>query len=216
MYITYIDQGNFNLIVSAQTDNTFQLPASSTIEIFDSNIFVLILEALAERKTVRFHKEIETLTTNNLIISDENDLVKSSYIYNLYAVAAKIFAKIPQYTYFRYTYLNNMFCNKGYFITEENREEVYIKILETENDELISKLEEYLKTMDLLNQHEQIYQAFVNGLNEMEMTDDEDTLNQILKEAINFFKSAEKNYIKLNNDGWFSTISGKRQNVHNV
>ena len=110
----------------------------------------------------------------------------------------------------------NIFASMGYFITENNREEIYIKILETDNDELIANLEEYLKVMSQLNQYEQMYQSFLNGLDEMEMTDDEVTLNQILQEALNFFTNSQKNFVKQDYKGWFSTVKAKYENQQNL
>jgi chromatin segregation and condensation protein Rec8/ScpA/Scc1 (kleisin family) len=44
--------------------------------------------------------------------------------------------------------LNNDLANAGYFITNENREEKYLEILETGDEKLISKLEDYLNYKD--------------------------------------------------------------------
>lgn len=216
MYITYIDQGAFNMIVSAQRDNSFLLPGSSTLEVFDSKLFTAVLEALADKKTCKFYKDVEVLTLENLEIDESSNLIKNSYIFQLTAAMGQIFTKIPQYTYFRFQYLNNIFASMGYFITENNREEIYIKILETDNDELIANLEEYLKVMSQLNQYEQMYQSFLNGLDEMEMTDDEVTLNQILQEALNFFTNSQKNFVKQDYKGWFSTVKAKYENQQNL
>ena len=216
MYITYIDQGAFNMIVSAQRDNSFLLPGSSTLEVFDSKLFTAVLEALADKKTCKFYKDVEVLTLENLEIDESSNLIKNSYIFQLTSAMGQIFTKIPQYNYFRFQYLNNIFASMGYFITEKNREEIYIKILETDDDTLIANLEEYLKVMGQLNQYEQMYQAFLNGLDEMEMTDDETTLNQILQEALKFFTNSQKNFVKQDYKGWFSTVKAKYENRQNL
>lgn len=215
MYITYIDQGAYNMIVSAQRDNSFLLPGSSTLEVFDSKLFTAVLEALADKKTCKFYKDVEVLTLENLEIDESSNLVKNSYIFQLTSAISQIFTKIPQYTYFRFQYLNNIFASMGYFITEKNREEIYIKILETDDDALISNLEEYLKIINQLNQYEKMYQEFLNGLDEMEMTDDEATLDQILQEALNYFTNAQKNFVKQDYKGWFSTIKADYENRQN-
>ncbi|EPY8037416.1 hypothetical protein ACXG0S_001998 [Campylobacter coli] len=216
MYITYIDQGAYNMIVSAQRDNAFLLPGSSTLEVFDSKLFTAVLEALADKKTCKFYKDVEVLTLENLEIDESSNLVKNSYIFQLTSVMGQIFTKIPQYTYFRFQYLNNIFASMGYFITEKNREEIYIKILETDDDALISNLEEYLKVIAQLNQYEKMYQEFLNGLDEMEMTDDEATLDQILQEALNYFTNTQKNFVKQDYKGWFSTIKADYENRQNL
>lgn len=215
MYITYIDQGAYNMIVSAQRDNAFLLPGSSTLEVFDSKLFTAVLEALADKKTCKFYKDVEILTLENLEIDESSNLVKNSYIFQLTSAISQIFTKIPQYTYFRFQYLNNIFASMGYFITEKNREEIYIKILETDDDTLIANLEEYLKVINQLNQYEKMYQEFLNGLDEMEMTDDEATLDQILQEALNYFTNTQKNFVKQDYKGWFSTIKADYENRQN-
>lgn len=213
MYITFIDQGNYNMVVSAQRDNAFLLPNSSTIEVQDSQLFTAILEALAERKTIKFHKEVETLTRENLEIDDTANVVKNSYIFQLCARMSEIFTRIPQYNYFRYIYLNNVFASRGIFITEENREEKYIEILELDDENLINLLEEYLKVMNQLNQYEKMYQEFLNALDSMETTDDEEMLNQILQETFKYFTNVSKNFAVIDWKGWFSTVKGKMQDV---
>ena len=40
--------------------------------------------------------------------------------------------------------INNKFASKGIFITDDNKEESYIKIIETGDDTLINDLEKYL------------------------------------------------------------------------
>ena len=111
MYITYIDQGAFNMIVSAQRDNSFLLPGSSTLEVFDSKLFTAVLEALADKKTCKFYKDVDVLTLENLEIDESSNLIKNSYIFQLTSAMGQIFTKIPQYTYFRFQYLNNIFAS---------------------------------------------------------------------------------------------------------
>lgn len=47
-----------------------------------------------------------------------------------------------------FTVINNELASEGFFITNKNREEKYIEIIETENEELIEKLEQYLNILD--------------------------------------------------------------------
>lgn len=213
MYITAIPQSLHMLIVSAQTDNAFILPNSTTIEIYDSNLFSVVLESLADKKTIKYNRNVENITVDDLIISDEGNFLKSNYIHTLCSTIAKIFARIPQFTYFKYSQLNNYFNSKGFFITEENREEKYIEILEKDDEIMMAKLEEYLRVLTQLNSFDRMYQAFLNALDEIEMTEDEDKMDQIVKEALNYFSSETKVFVKVNENGWFSTITGKMEDV---
>lgn len=46
--------------------------------------------------------------------------------------------------------INNYLASKGFFIHDDNREIVYLEILETEDEEIIDKLEQYLSARDEL------------------------------------------------------------------
>lgn len=50
--------------------------------------------------------------------------------------------------YINYIMLFNYFASKGIFITEENKEDKYIEILELDDEEAIEKLEEYLNIQE--------------------------------------------------------------------
>ncbi len=56
--------------------------------------------------------------------------------------------KIAGLTLYGFMVLNNDLINAGYAITNENREEKYLQILETGDEKLISKLEDYLNYKD--------------------------------------------------------------------
>lgn len=46
--------------------------------------------------------------------------------------------------------LNNKFASKGIFITDDNKEECYIKIIETGDEQLIVDLEKYIALTDAI------------------------------------------------------------------
>jgi hypothetical protein len=57
-------------------------------------------------------------------------------------------AKISGFALYGFIVLNNDLAANGYFITNENREEKYLEILETGDEKLIAKLEDYLNYKD--------------------------------------------------------------------
>lgn len=209
MYISYIPQTYENLIVSAQIHNDISIPDVSTIECNDSNLFFIVLEAIANRKKVTFSNLIKDLRIQDLQITEHQYFGAQSVLQSLYSEAIKYFGLIPQYSYFRFAYLNNIFASRGIFITDENREESYIRILETEDEILIKHLEEYLVTLTNLNQYEKLYQCFINAKEKILVETDEKVLQVILQEAVDFFKSSQKNYVALDDKGWFSTVKAK-------
>jgi hypothetical protein len=63
--------------------------------------------------------------------------------------------------------LNNDMASQGFFITNENREEKYLEVLETGDEKLISKLEDYLNYKDEIEavaQLERKFSAFKNEI----------------------------------------------------
>ena len=60
--------------------------------------------------------------------------------------------------------------NKGYFITDENKEEKYLEILETEDDELIDLLEKYLEIKEKLTPIIYLKKSFDKKFNEVSNT----------------------------------------------
>ncbi|WP_120405531.1 hypothetical protein [Halobacteriovorax sp. BALOs_7] len=85
-----------------------------------------------------------------LIEGDENDhnYARESAIKKARMVVTHDLASVSGYTFYSFMCLNNELCDKGFFITAENRESKYLEILETGNEELIQKLEDYLNTKD--------------------------------------------------------------------
>lgn len=213
LYISYIPQMYENLIVSAQTNNKVVLPDVMTIECLDSNLFSIILDALANKKKVTFAKNLKELTPNDLVITEAPYFNTQAFQATLMSEANKFFSLIPQYTYFRYSFLNNIFLSKGYYLTEENREVIYVKIIESEDEELIKYLEEYISIVNQLNKFEKLYQCYVNAIERMNLETDEHILQTILDEALQFFTSAEKQFLSIDAEGWFSSFTGTRNEV---
>lgn len=71
--------------------------------------------------------------------------------------------------------LNNKFSSRGIYITDENKEESYIKIIETGEDGLIDDLEKYINLMDQIKKIESYkdeYQALVEKIKSLDEIED--------------------------------------------
>ena len=207
MYISYIPQTYENLIVSAQLKST-NIPDVITLECKDTTLFAIILEALANKKKITFSNLVKDLQISDLIISESGHFGKQGFIFALYNEAMKYFGVIPQYSYFRFSYLNNIFASKGIYLHSENIEDFYISVLKLNDKNLEEFAEELIKVMQELNQYEKLYQCWINAKNAMLKESDEKILEIILLEAKDFFSSSQKNFLVLGDD-WFSTIRGK-------
>jgi hypothetical protein len=80
--------------------------------------------------------------------------------------------------------LNNEFTSKGYFISEDNREEIYIKIIETGDIQLINDLEKYINLRDSikeLQRKKDEYYGIVEKLSSLQNLNDETEVNEIVE-----------------------------------
>jgi len=83
--------------------------------------------------------------------------------------------------------INNKFASKGIFITDDNKEESYIKIIETGDDSLITDLEKYLALKDSIKKIEsskEEYFAVINKLQVLADSNDQDSVNRIVEEYL--------------------------------
>ena len=113
-----------------------------------------IRTALRAYKRVYLPKNVPgELSHNDIIIVETDGLEKDkmiflSKIYNTMDYQLFMFSAID---FFEYLTLFNRMTSLGYFITNENREEKYIEIIETGDEDLISLLEAYLEKKDKLD-----------------------------------------------------------------
>lgn len=80
--------------------------------------------------------------------------------------------------------INNKFLSKGFYITDENREEMYIKVIETGNDQLISDLETFINLRDsikILETKRNEFNDIVNDLRNLSDYNDTDKVNKIVE-----------------------------------
>jgi hypothetical protein len=83
--------------------------------------------------------------------------------------------------------LNNKFSNKGIFITDDNKEECYIKIIETGDESLINDLEQYITLKDEIREIEKNkseYQEIIKKLQLLPDQNDEDAVNKIVEDYL--------------------------------
>lgn len=83
--------------------------------------------------------------------------------------------------------LNNKFANAGIFITDENKEEEYIKVIESGNMSLIEDLETYINLRDKIQGIEaqkKEYDSLVNKLKTLEDLNNQESINDIVEEYL--------------------------------
>jgi len=80
--------------------------------------------------------------------------------------------------------LNNKFLRKGFNITEDNKEESYIKIIESNDETLINDLEKYIALVDDIKKIEEQKNNFTDIIKQLQVLsdyNDEDSVNKIVE-----------------------------------
>ena len=136
----------------------------------------IISDNLIQNKMVFFKKDCKSieLMPYDLIVGQlENDIIA---IKNQALVEAKYYvshnqALVTGLMMFDFICINNELIDKGFVITDSNREEKYIDILETMDEELINKLEIYLNARDQIQRAsflENEYQKYYRDIKQAE------------------------------------------------
>jgi hypothetical protein len=129
----------------------------------------------------------------NVVDIDTDDItnVRLAQIARVRMLITPALASISSLTSYSWIMLNNELNAKGYFIYDDNREETYLTILETGDDVLIAKLEEYLNHKDEIARVAQLNTKFSNIIKEIMTTE---TKVSVVARADNFIKE----YMKFN------------------
>jgi hypothetical protein len=83
-----------------------------------------------------------------------------------------------------YIMINNKFLNKGIIITDDTKEEGYIKIIESGDESLINDLEKYIELRDsikVIESQKTEYSDIINKLRMLSNLNDEAAVNSIVE-----------------------------------
>ena len=83
--------------------------------------------------------------------------------------------------------LNNKFMDLGIHITDDNKEECYIKIIEQDNPKLIDDLETYINLKDeikMIREKKEEYQKIISKLQNLDDFNDENAVNNIVEDYL--------------------------------
>jgi len=150
------DRGS-HWFVTNVTRNTLDNLAEEgeTVLKLSANSFKIISDAINDGKAVHITKtrmasevlpmEIEVLDHSE---TDPLDEARKAALIKVRMLVTPELAKISGFALYGFMMLNNDLANAGYFITNDNREEKYLTILETGQEDLIAKLEDYLNYKD--------------------------------------------------------------------
>jgi len=122
-----------------------------------------------------------------ITIGEEDDIAnhRNAALAKVRMLANPTLASIAGLTMYGFIVLNNDLVNAGYAITNDNREEKYLAILETGDEELINKLEDYLNYKDEIErvaQLERKFSKYVTEINNAPLEDIEGIQNKFLED----------------------------------
>lgn len=140
----------------------------------NSATFEIIKEAINSNKIAKIQKtlvadevmpwEVEVVDLGE---SDPLQETRNASITKIRMLVTPEMSKASGLALYGFIILNNDLAANGYFITNENREEKYLEILETGDEKLIAKLEDYLNYKDEIEAVAQLERKFSAFRNEI-------------------------------------------------
>ena len=155
----------------------------------------LIKDAILAGNQVRITKPlrfVEVLPSEIKILKvnqDEIESVRETNIKRVRMLITPELASTSGMTYYSFICLNNELADKGFFITDSNREAKYLAILETGNEKLIAQLEEYLNCRDEISRVAFLYKQFEKMRKEIMNETSAEKIQKIADEFIQDFYS---------------------------
>lgn len=128
------------------------------------NQWTYVKNLIDSGSTITYPASADPLTQDDLVIENVTPL-RSSKIRAFSNISHQVNQRLLQngavMYIFKFIVNDNILKNAGYIITDDNREQVYLDIINTENDNLISTLEEYLDIRDKLNENLWFFNNFM-------------------------------------------------------
>lgn len=152
--------------------------------------YKLIEEAILKGDEVRLPKVMQTdevLPGEIEIVevdSDDIGSIRNAAIVRIRTIMSPMLGSISGVVSYGFIVLNNELVSKGYAIYDGNREEVYLQILETGDDDLISKLETYLNYKDELARVSSLERGFSGVIAKIKALDTQDEIDTLTDEYI--------------------------------
>ena len=160
------------------------------------NAYQKIKDAILEGNIVTIPKSLRTdeVSPSDVMIAEvgKTDHLRSTRnaaITKIRMLVTPELAKISGFALYGFTVLNNDMIAAGFAITNNNREEKYLEILETGDEELISKLEDYLNYKDEIERIASLERNFAQAQRSINNADEEDIEGIVASFLEDFYKN---------------------------
>lgn len=126
-------------------------------------------------------EDIMTIPYDELVIAKSRARTRGKYLLNQRIDTLMIF------DFFEYSLTNNVLIDAGYVITDENREEKYLEIINTGDEDLIASLETYLEVRDRIGEHLSWYNSYITFKDDVNTCADTDCIDDLYNEFASAF-----------------------------
>lgn len=154
-YADVQDKGTFYQIQSIVPNTADKIIGGSTYLPLSLVAHKQILEAMQKDQLVSIKKDLyaNEVMPCDLIITDQDPLEawKNANLIKVKSYVTPEIVKESGFTMYSYMQLSSKLMDKGFYITDDNRDEKYIEIIETENEVLIELLEEFITAKDRIS-----------------------------------------------------------------
>lgn len=157
-----------------------------------------IKKALSADKIVRVIKDYnnQDIQPHDLIIIEPTisdlDQLKKVKLQKVRQLITHQQANVSGLMMYQYININNILCDKGYFIHDENKEEVYLQILETGDEKLIDKLEAFLNARDIIDRSSFLEEKYYTFFNDMKNSDTNEEVEKHYETFMKYFQDVSK------------------------
>jgi len=199
------DRGEYFEVVSLN-DNEGALALEPEIEypIYSWEVYEYIASNFMDGKTILIPKYLEGDLNKDLIIISDNlsELERSKAIAIIkmrdYIVNTRLYNdNMMLIELYKFILLNNWFIDKGFIITEENRTDKYLEIINystelmnespEKGEEVINKLDSYLEILDSITETEKYYHLYLDfkeKINEASTVEEVNNIYNTTKESL--------------------------------
>lgn len=157
-----------------------------TNESFYKEIIELLKNYSIKVEKDKLGKSSSHITKYDLILDnlDQTVLLKAKVRSKIIHALNTRFTFIEIFKFYEFITINNLLIDKGFVITEKNREEKYLDIINTGDDSLISLLEQYLNIKDELSNILYWYDEYKNFCKKIEELSSPNEINEASQEIL--------------------------------
>ena len=189
-----IDCGKYYEVEYLSTNMTSDFEKNSNFVGLNNIAAIKIAEALEDNKSVRIikgYQNKDVMNSDVIVVQNNSDELASYKMILIQKARQRIThhqANVSGIQMYEFIMINNYLSDKGYFIHDDNREEQYLAILETGNEDLIDKLEIYLLAKDDIaraSSLEKLYTKLYNDMNAASSTELADEVFSAFMSSLN-------------------------------